>query len=229
MFKIWLINIMKKTKNGAAQTNKKKNGKKKEINNTDNLIINYLIPKNSETKEEDINPIMEEKPKQLNFSNISNIIKEKKTANNINNNNPLNAFIKSEVSDSYIKESNENYKNKIIIDDVFINNFICLTKNSFDKLESNLAFFNEQNGLNFYNKNNYEKFSGNLELLICKFFLHLDDYFLFVPNILSNLKIEDLMIIKDQKHKIKLFEGFQNTINICLQYHPITNREVKFN
>jgi len=62
--------------------------------------------------------------------------------------------------------------------------------------------------------------------MITKFFLHIEEYFLYVPNMLSNLKIEDLCLVKDQKHKIKLFEGFQNTINICLQYQPITNKEV---
>lgn len=217
---------MRKNKNAVTLTNKKKNAKTKEANNNENSIMQYLKPKNSETKPEEICPIAEEKPKELNFSNVSVIIKDKKTANIINNNNPLNSFIKSEVSDNYIKESNENYKNKIIIDDDFVKDFIYLTKTSFEKIESNLAQFNEQLGLNFFNKSSYEKFNENLEILVTKFFLHVEDYFLYVPTILSNLKIEDLDLLKDHKHKIKLFEGFQNSINICLQYQPMTNKEV---
>jgi hypothetical protein len=216
---------MKKNKNGTAQTNKKKNAKNKETNNNENSIMHYLKPKNSETKPEEITPIIEEKSTQLNFANITALIKDKKCANK-NYNNPLNFFIKSEVSESYIKESNENYKNKIIIDDFFIKEFLNLTKNSFEKIVANLALFNEQQRLNFYHKSTYDKFSENLELMITKFFLHIEEYFLYVPNMLSNLKIEDLCLVKDQKHKIKLFEGFQNTINICLQYQPITNKEV---
>ncbi len=214
---------MRKNKN--AVTNKKKNAKIKDSNLNENSIMHYLKPKIIDSKIEEKIKIIEENSRDINYYNNSSISKDKK---NFIQNNALNSFIKSEVPESYIKENNDNYKNKIIINDVFIDNFRETIKNSFERLEYVFGEIKPFEGVNFYSKNVYNKINENMDLLLIKFFLHIEDNFLYVPNILSNIKIEDLNKFSDKKHKIKLFEGMQNSMNICLQYQPITTKEVKF-
>jgi len=199
---------MRKNKN--AVTNKKKNAKIKDSNLNENSIMHYLKPKIIDSKIEEKIKIIEENSRDINYYNNSSISKDKK---NFIQNNALNSFIKSEVPESYIKENNDNYKNKIIINDVFIDNFRETIKNSFERLEYVFGEIKPFEGVNFYSKNVYNKINENMDLLLIKFFLHIEDNFLYVPNILSNIKIEDLNKFSDKKHKIKLFEGMQNSMN----------------
>jgi len=236
---------MKKNKNAVLKTNKKKNAKNnKDTNNSENSIINYLKPKSSETSILQISHLKEGNQNQINYQNYNNTLlaRERTNSNSSNNNlnlnnnqnlnvnrnnNPLNVFIKSEVPPNYTRECSDNYKKKIIIDDVFIDNFINLSRNSFKLLENEFIEICEKEGLNFFNKNSYDILNQNMHLLIVKFFLHVEDYFFYVPNILTDNKFEDIINMEYQKNKIKLFEGFQNSIDICLQYHPTSSKEVK--
>jgi hypothetical protein len=126
------------------------------------------------------------------------------------------------------KETNENSKKKIILNENFIEEFLKNFSFFNEEIEKNLKFFNEKNNNKIFSKKNFSNCNDNLNLFVIKFFLHIEEIFIFVPNFLSNSKMEDLKEIENKKHLFKLFEGFNNDNNF-LNYQPISSKEVKKN
>ena len=147
---------MKRIKHAVVSTNKKKNGKTKQ-NNNEKSILDYLkkpvIPQS----------IIDQKIPQV-------------EENNNKNKNLFNIYIKPEVPKINISESYENYKNKIIINEDFINNFNSFFHPIFEKIKISFSELQEKQNIIIYNEEIYNKFSENLNSLITKFFLHIEDY-----------------------------------------------------
>ena len=160
---------------------------------------------------------------------------KEKTKEINNNSEKINKLKKSEIklirnpskqglktNNNLILNNNEgiDYKNKILINEDFVDNlklllepFITKIKISVNNTKSNLDITNDE----------YELFiNNNINNIISKFILHLKG-FIFIPKSFmnKNSKIVD-------KAKTKLIEGFDNTKFISLQYHGLNSHEVFF-
>lgn len=211
---------MKRNTRAGQKTQKKKNEKSK-LNTSEKPIWAFMQPKSSAVKGDDTSSIVTERSEENKEKNITinNSCQEKK--------NPLNLFIKSEVSEVNISESDETYKNKIIINDNFICRFKELIGPLFGKIEECFMSLENSHNLRIFNKTLFDDLGlMNNESLLIKFFLHIDQRFIYVPNLLSSKRLDDFSGIRSEIYKIKLFEGFQDAKNIAFQYHPITANEV---
>jgi hypothetical protein len=138
-------------------------------------------------------------------------------------------FFNSKNQQQKIKrEKNEDSKRKIIINENFIEEFLNNFSLFNETIKKKLKFFNENYNYKIFSEKNYNVFNKNLNLFLIKFFLQIEEIFIFVPNFLSNSKMED---IKDKefekkKHLFKLLENFDSS-DCYLNYQPITKNEVK--
>jgi hypothetical protein len=112
------------------------------------------------------------------------------------------------------------YKNKILFNEDFVENFKIILEPFLENNKNNLLS-QEISGDEILNEEVYEKFlTNNLENILIKFLLQIDDKFLFVPN--SYMNKND----KPDKTKLKLIEGFNDSKYLCLQYFPLNSKEV---
>ena len=209
---------------------KRTNKKEKDLIKPEGSILQFLKPKISvETEslyEEDIKSKSEENENsELNSCNSfrKNIIKIPLRQNIFPENQNLQNF---QNLQKIKRDTNENYKKKIIINENFIKEFLENFSFFSEKIEKDLKNFDEKNNKKIFSKENFTKFSANIDLFVIKFFLQIEEIFIFVPNFLSNSKMEIEDLKEIEKHLFKLFEGFDNSNNY-LNYQPIASKEVK--
>lgn len=204
-------------------TNKKKTNKNQQNNPDAKSILQFLKPKNSENSEISIT-----EDENKSFKSASNSLNL--TFDNKNPKRQFNFNFKS-TENSQIpfgfknKETNEDYKRKIIINEFFIEEFLKNLSPCIKEIEKNLKNFDDKKNLKIFSKKNFGDFRRNIDLFVIKFFLQIEEIFIFVPKFLSNEKLEDLKEIETEKHLFKLFEGFDKMDNY-MNYQPITGKEV---
>jgi hypothetical protein len=223
----------------------KKDKKQKLKQETEGSILQFLKPRNSTLTEkenlnenEDIKSKTEEEEEEENSETFSSNTIQKKTIKislplqgrqnffQENQNKEIQNQQKIHIPIKIKSEKNENSKKKIIINEIFIEEFLKNFSFFNLEIEKNLKIFNQKINNKIFSKKNFTDFNNNIDLFVIKFFLQIEEIFIFVPNFLSNSKMEDLKEIENKKHLFKLFEGFDNNINF-LNYQPISSKEVK--
>ena len=141
-------------------------------------------------------------------------IKPSKTYNLIQN--PSKHLISGDFQSQCILD----YKSRILFNEDFIENlklilepFLVSNKNNLLKQINTIDHIIPQDSYEVFIKN-------NLENILIKFLLQIDDKFFFVPK--SFMKKNE----KQDKSKLKLIEGFTDSKYLCLQYHPTSLKEV---
>lgn len=129
--------------------------------------------------------------------------------------NPSKQILKAPI----VSESLVDYKHKILFNEEFVRKlklllepFLNQAKNCLVKISPSLL-----------EEETCDKFiTSNLDSILTKFLLQINDDFLFVP--ISYMNKNESTV---DKSKLKLLEGFNDLKYISLQYYPIKAKEVR--
>jgi hypothetical protein len=200
---------MKRKKINDSNNNYKKR-KASDNNSGEKRIESYFSLK---SKDANINSLITKS--KLIEEEIEKIeIKPSKTYNLIQNPS------KHLISGDFQSQSILDYKNRILFNEDFIENLKLILEPFLD-YNKNILLKQINTIEHIVHQETYEEFvKNNLENIIIKFLLQIDDKLLFVPKSFMN-KNE-----KPDKSKLKLIEGFTDSKYLCLQYHPTSLKEV---
>jgi hypothetical protein len=145
----------------------------------------------------------------------NDVLKTKKQINLVKN--PSKQCLKYNQVDNVMNYNNS--RNKLLINENTIHDLKNILEPFFENLKDSLF---KQNINNFLQKEIYDSFyQTNLNTILTKFMLQVDDYFIYVPRSFMS-EIDHL-----EKEKMVFLTGFNNTKYISLQYQPEIQKDVK--
>jgi hypothetical protein len=119
-----------------------------------------------------------------------------------------------------ITQNTVDYKNKILFNENFVENLKILLE-PFLNMNKKSLFSQNFGDKSMLELEVYEDYTlYNLDSILTKFLLQMEDKFLFVPKCFMT-KEEGI-----DKTKLKLFEGFNDLKYVSLQYYPENSKEV---